>query len=322
MNRKNLIISMLSISIVVLACTTHASTTKASFLYNLSNFTGTVPFNWVRVSIDAGQNEIYVVSGDTVKVFNSSGMEIYSFGDGLDIGVIYDAAFDGRGNIYLLSYKTGKLFITFCNYRGDPLYEINLKDVPAEFSGLSPNRLLYRDGLLYMISESNMKIVIATADGTFKEGVDLLPLIGFKEDERADSGISGISIDNEGNMLFTVPVKARAYVLSPDKKIRSFGKRGSAPGRFGVPSGIARDTSGNYFVADTLRCVVIVFDTDFKYVSEFGFRGLRPGNLIGPRELSIDRDSKLYVTQLRKRGVSVFKIENTEIVELQTLKGR
>jgi hypothetical protein len=52
----------------------------------------------------------------------------------------------------------------------------------------------------------------------------------------------------------------------------------------------------------------MAFDKDFSFLTEFGFRGAGPGNLIGPRELAADNGSRIYVTQLRRRGVSVFQI--------------
>ena len=42
--------------------------------------------------------------------------------------------------------------------------------------------------------------------------------------------------------------------------------------------------------------------------TEFGYRGSKPHNLIGPRYLGLDTKGRLYVSQLRNRGISVFKI--------------
>ncbi|HMN03034.1 MAG TPA: hypothetical protein PKC17_09745, partial [Geobacter anodireducens] len=93
-----------------------------------------------------------------------------------------------------------------------------------------------------------------------------------------------------------------------DGKVDSFGKRGSAPGKFGVPAGIAADGLGNYYISDKLRCAILVFDRQFKFIHEFGGRGDAPGSLVGPDDLAIDAEGKLYVGQLGKRGVSVFKV--------------
>ena len=90
-------------------------------------------------------------------------------------------------------------------------------------------------------------------------------------------------------------------------KVRAFGTRGSSPGKFNVVSGIAADDNGNIYVADTLRCVVMIFDREFNFRTEFGYRGLEPGNLIAPMELTVDSD-RVYVAQTRSRGVSVFRV--------------
>ena len=52
----------------------------------------------------------------------------------------------------------------------------------------------------------------------------------------------------------------------------------------------------------------MVFDKDFSFLTEFGNRGLRPENLIIPDDLAIDKRDRLYVTQARRRGVSVFAL--------------
>ena len=280
----------------------------ASYLYNLSNFTGIVPYNWSRVSVDREKNEIYVISSGSVSIFNERGMEIYRFGDDSDIGAAADVAVDNDGNIFVLSYQGSSAVITLCNFRGEAISRVELKDLPSGQSGFSPDRMVYREGLLYLVSLGLMRVIVTDVAGNFKAGYDIASIIGLEEDERADSGIVGFNVDREGNMLFTVPAIARAYVVSPDRTVRSFGKRGSAPGRFGIPAGIVADAAGHYLVADTLRCVVIAFDKDFGFLTEFGFRGPGPGNLIGPRELAMDNGSRIYVTQLRRRGVSVFQI--------------
>jgi len=68
------------------------------------------------------------------------------------------------------------------------------------------------------------------------------------------------------------------------------------------------DDQGYYYVADRLKSVVLIFDKDFNFQTEFGYRGFKPQNLIGPRNLGLDQNGRLYVSQLSNRGVSVFKI--------------
>jgi hypothetical protein len=85
---------------------------RASYLYTLSNFSGLLPYSWVRVSVDQDRDETYVISGNLVRIFNPSGMEVFSFGDDLDLGQILDAAVDSNGDIILLSYKDSRSLLT------------------------------------------------------------------------------------------------------------------------------------------------------------------------------------------------------------------
>jgi len=136
----------------------------------------------------------------------------------------------------------------------------------------------------------------------------------YGEDVRADL-CAGVSLDATGAILFTVPVQFRAFIVTPDGKPASFGKAGSAPGQFGVVSGIARDAKGRILVADKLRSVVMVFDESYRFVTEFGFLGLGFDNLVRPDQIALGAGNKLYVTQLYNRGVSVFTLAPDEGID-------
>jgi hypothetical protein len=61
-------------------------------------------------------------------------------------------------------------------------------------------------------------------------------------------------------------------------------------------------------VVERLRSVVMVYDREFRFLQEFGYRGSKPGNLIRPNEVAVGNSGKLYVTQVMNRGVSVFTV--------------
>ena len=285
---------------------------KGGFLYNLSNFTGTIPYSWSRVVADRERNEIYTLYQNTVRVFNESGMEIYRFGDDLDLGHIVDVAVDKNGDILLLAYKQSEgqpvAEIIHCNYRGEPKSKIDLKDIPSQFSKFLPNRMVFQDGDIYLASFMGLIIVVADHQGNFKKGYDLFSLLELEEKDRGNVEIWGFSVDREGNILFTVPTLFKACILSPDGKLNWFGKPGSASGRFNIVTGIVRDSKGNYLVVDKLKCAVMVFDQNFKFISQFSERGYKPGYLIAPDDIAIDNGDRIYVTQGARKGVSVFKL--------------
>jgi hypothetical protein len=285
---------------------------RGTYVYSLSDFTGTIPYGSTRVSVDRERNEVYVLFQNLIRVFNENGMEIYRFGDDLELGHILDVAIDRDGDILLLSYTMvngePKGSISRCNYRGEPMSKVELKNLPPEYSNFVPNRMVYKDGDLYFISFMGLKVLITDSDGNFKKGYDLFPLLELEEKDRGNVDVTGFSVDDRGNILFTVAVLFRACILSPDGKLNWFGKPGSAPGRFNVVAGIVADSEGSFLIADKLKSAVMVFDKNHNFLTQFGYRGLKPENLIVPEDIVIDKEDRIFVTQARKRGVSVFKI--------------
>jgi hypothetical protein len=297
------------ILLLTTAVRAQAGEINVTYLYNLSDFDGTIPYNAARTFVDEKRSEIYAVSSGGLDIYNGSGMQIYHFDYDRELGGVFDATVDDRGDILLLTYKDGVYRIAHCNYRGDPRSSVQLGTLPPEFDGFRPGRMVYRDGRIYLASQSEMKVLVIDTSGSFIVGYDLAILFNFTEQQRMDAGIEGFTLDNKGNMLFTISALGRAYRFYPDGTINEFGKRGSGPGKFGVPSGIAADKAGNLLVSDKLRCVVMIFDKELRYIKEFGYKGLRPGNLIVPSEITVDSNTnRVYVSQMRRRGVNIYQI--------------
>ncbi len=307
---KNIIL-ITAVILTLAALTASAGDYSASFLYTLSDFSGTKPFSSARINKDTAKNEIYAMVGEAVSIFNASGMEVYRIDYDANIGIVSDVAVLSNGQLAVLASKGPLTRLVRCSFRAEPLGNIELKGLPSDFTGFSPNRIYSRDGRLYLISFSTMRVVIVDEDGLFVKGVDLAKELGMSEKEREESGFGGFTIDSDGGFLFTIPATARVYLMPPEGKPRVFGKRGSAPGRFGVVTGIALDRDGNILVADKLRCVVMVFErTNFAMLKEFGNRGFKPGNLIGPDDILVDSQNKVYVSSLRSRGISVYQLSS------------
>ena len=285
---------------------------KASHLYNLSNFTGIVPFTWVRVVVDDARKETYVCDGNSVIVFNTSGMEVYRISDDIRLGRIFDLNILDNGDLLLLSHLadgSGAALVR-CDYRGEPLERRLMKDLSESLAEYHPTRMVARGGKLYLADLPGMKVAVVDRSGGLVERRDLAEMLGMDGQNAADAGLGGFDVDEKGNLYFTLTTQFKVYRLSHENRLESFGQPGSSPGKFGVIAGVAADRSGAIYVVDTLKCMVMVFDRDFKFLFQIGNRSWRPGGLIAPKEATVSVDGRLYVTQQGKRGVSVYQVSS------------
>jgi DNA-binding beta-propeller fold protein YncE len=300
------------LAVILCASPCLAEKATASYLYNLSTFMEIVPYNWPKVSMDWKTNEIYVsdLAENSVSVFNQSGMEVHQFSLE-EIGVIGGVAVTSEGDLLLLNYNSERtgFSILVCDFRGEPKSRLVIQNVPVEFSvKFLPDTMIFLNGRIYLADKGRMMVVVSDRNGRFVQGFDLMSLLKVEDKKRDNWEIYGFSVDAEGNLLFTVPYQFKSYKMAPDGSFVAFGSRGSSPGRFNIVSGIASDGKGHYFLTDLLRNVVMVFDRNFEFLTEFGYGGRHVGSLTAPKDLVVDASGKLYVSQAGDRGVSVFKV--------------
>jgi hypothetical protein len=283
-----------------------------SYLYRLSSFSGTVPYNDARLHADEEHGEILAVAGNTVRVFNGAGMEIYKFDSDPVAGQMVDVAAVSGGDLVLLVYPQAPApgvptwSLVRVDFRGVPRGRVPVTGLPPETEGMRPDTIFFRDGRLLLVDRAQWRAVAAGPEGSVQKVWDLQALSGLPEKERGRNDMGGVNLDPKGALLFTVPTIAKAFVLPLDGKPRVFGRSGSAPGSFGIPAGIAADEMGRLFVADRGRGVVMVFDPQLELLTEFG-NDDGPAGLSRPGDL-LCAGGKLYVTQSRDRGISVFRI--------------
>jgi len=332
MARRTLKISLLALLVALPANLAFAGVT-ASFRYPLSNFSGPVQSQWAKLAVDPERNEVYTLRQrkNDIRIYDEHGMEIFVFAEGF--GSAADIAIGDDGDIFVLSRGYQTATVHLLNFRGERVAEIPLQDVPAAYSNVVADRLIHRNGSLYLVDSDAMKVIVIDETGRFWKGYDLsreikpfvpredvqreLTVDDWRKRKLGDIDLNGFAVDDQGNIFFTVPVLFSAFKLSPRGELRRFGKSGSAKGKFGVVAGIATDDMGYIYVSDRLRSVVLVFDQDMKFQMEFGYRGDQPSNLIVPDDLAIDSSGNVYVGQAANRGVSVFKIVHQEASPLQ-----
>jgi len=305
-----LLLGSLGFSVTAVAPAQALGELKATFLYSLSNFTGIVPYAVARMSVNLERDEVSVLFQNGVSVFDENGMEVYHFGDDLDAGYIQDLAVTDKGETFMLClapFPAPTYNIIHCNYRGEPKEEMKVKGLPAAFPGFLPDRVKFRNGFLYLADTRRFMVVKTDLTGAFVTGWNIASVLP-NEKEGSYYGMSGFNVGDDGSILFTVAALFKVFRFYPEGNLISFGRPGGAPGKFNVVNGIALDKEGRYLVVDRLKCTVAVFDKEFNYLTQFGYRGYGRGNLIAPEDIAVDREGRVYVTQSAQRGVNVYSV--------------
>lgn len=279
---------------------------EVSFQHSLSTSFGTIPLAGAFLTYDRAHHELFVMGEGLVRVFNDSGMETFVFGEDPQVGSIRGIAPLENGDLVVQALREGGAVLVRCNFRGEFIGTIEPKGIPAGYESALYGRMRNEAGKIYLADLGGMRVLVLDEEGAVLAAYDVAEKLGIED--RGSAGLRGFNVDRDGNVLFTIQPLFSAYVMSPAGEIRAFGERGSAPGKFNIVGGIARDDAGNVYVADILKSAVLVFDPELRFAREFGYRGGGPGNLAAPEELVATGEGRLFVSQNTRRGVSVFQV--------------
>jgi hypothetical protein len=280
---------------------------RTAFAFHLADSGGPLPLSWPSLTWDAAAGELYAVdrSAGAIDIFNRSGMLVFAFGDDSALGVVEGVAPLDNGEIVVLTWKSGAWSLVLCNFRGEQKARIALQGLPASFRDFRPTALRTAGNKLYLADALALRVVVVELDGTVSAAHDLHALLQISPKHEGND-LRGFNVAPDGSILGTVPGLFLAFVLRPDGTLRTFGKRGSAPGGFNIIGGIAADERGNLYVTDALRAVVMVFDERLEFAGEFGYRGPGDENLLSPNDVAAG-GGRVFVAQ-SLGGVKAFDV--------------
>jgi sugar lactone lactonase YvrE len=89
--------------------------------------------------------------------------------------------------------------------------------------------------------------------------------------------------------------------------LMEWGSSGSGNGQFSSPIGIARDSSGNVFVADTGNHRIQKFDSDGNFINGWGSQGSGDGQFSSPQGIAVD-GTVVYVADTGNDRIQAFTI--------------
>src|SRR5579862_154243 len=209
--------------------------------------------------------------------------------DGVNTGASASVAFDSHGHLFVLS--RGAQAITE--------FDENGKFIRAFGEGLftrSHGLRIDKDGNLWTTDVSAHTVMKLSPKG------EVLLTLGTKGKAGEWNEAAGTRLFNEpndlafganGDIFITQghtpgPGKGDPRVLKFDKNgnfIKTWGGKGTEPGKFDVAHGLALDAKGLLWVTDRENQRIQIFDQDGKYIREVKFLGLPCSLVIGKKDI-------------------------------------
>ncbi|MGA9875624.1 MAG: hypothetical protein WBQ21_07435 [Solirubrobacteraceae bacterium] len=226
-------------------------------------------------------------------------------------------AVDSSGNVWVAD--TGHDRVQEFNSKGEFVREFGAEGKEAgEFS--SPRGIAVSSaGGVYVADSGNNRVQEFNSKGEFvrafgKEGS------GNGEFYK----VRGVAVDGEGH-VWTVEAgyagifKSRVQEFSSEGAfIREFGSEGKEDGEFREPDGIAVDSKGDVWVADTGNNRVQEFRSTGEFVRAFGVEGTGNGQFNKPSGMAFDAEGDLWVADTGNDRVQRFTAEGSYLSQVGT----
>lgn len=116
-------------------------------------------------------------------------------------------------------------------------------------------------------------------------------------------------------------MKEQIQVLNSDLTFsRAFGESGNDKGQLSSPWGIACDSSGKVYVADSGNNRIQVFTAEGEFVRMFGNRGTAQERVYKPHGIAVDSNGIVYVSEPYNHCISVFTAKGRFVKSFSTLQ--
>lgn len=273
-----------------------------------------VPENATNVVVDEAVGHIYVASAQYggVLVFDMSGNFQFSFRkDGVSgdkkIPGLVGLALGNNGDIYATGSSDDMVYMF--DYSGKPIdsFRVDLGYIPERKNSKAT---LYdievdREGTMYITDPLVNRVHVFNSRK--KLMFDIKP---DKVKKVEISAPSFITLENNGNIVFTDAGYSKMYVFSPEGKLKNtIGSKGFGAGYLHFPMGVATGKGGEIFNASGMSPNIQAFDSrgEFLYaLANESFKGpLDVGQMKG---IYIDGKDRLYVAEGLLNRVSVYQL--------------
>jgi len=178
---------------------------------------------------------------------------------------------------------------------------------------------------LYVADSRNHRVLHIASDGS------LLHEWGtFADQLSGDAPIGtfnepwGIAVGPDGSVYVTDTWNHRIQKFSEDgRPIKMWGQYGQplpdvpeSKSSFWGPRGVAVDSQGQVYVADTGNKRIAIFDSDGNYLTEFGTAGFDPGQFDEPVGVAVSNDGMVFVTDTWNQRIQSFVASEDAMIYL------
>jgi DNA-binding beta-propeller fold protein YncE len=161
-----------------------------------------------------------------------------------------------------------------------------------------PADVIIADGRLVVVDSGRPGIFFYDLDGNYQRS---LPSSDLKRP-------CAVACDSATNDLWVLDAaEHRIIVFDSSGAMKSrFGTRGSGPGEFNFPAGLAIAPGTSAIVADSMNFRVQLIDREGRPTSTFGKKGDAAGDFALPRDTAVDSDGHIYVLDNQFENIQIF----------------
>ncbi|MDA7951317.1 MAG: hypothetical protein MPJ24_07490 [Pirellulaceae bacterium] len=163
-------------------------------------------------------------------------------------------------------------------------------------------------GDIYVV-DMTARIQVFDSEGVFKRS--------WRTPDSANGKPTGLSIDNDGNLLVADSHYYQILVYTPEGKLLSKktlgGTKGDLPGQFDLVADVVQDSEGNYYTAEYGEVHRLQkFSSEGEPLFSWGQVGEKEGEFRRPQSLALDKNDHLWVVDACNHRIQVFDATGSE----------
>ena len=227
-------------------------------------------------------------------------------------------AVNSLGDIFIVGNLCD--YVEVCDFRGSHLTEVRIEDymlqsveASAQFIGktLAPNAVA-------VDSEDNLYIAASRWIFIFDRELEFQRQLSREGNVPIEfDPIADLWVDEFGKIFVASVQGFGVRALSPKgEELLAFGEHDAGLQNFSLPIGIITDRRGYIWVADALRHIVSIFDSDGNFLDYIGAFGQGPGWFAFPSGLAASDDGKIVVLERVNARLQCFELAQSSEEEV------